>query len=63
MPASTEKNLAFERARASNPMAAGAEPVGEATAASPGILERLRDEMRAKLPDELLRESLQGARA
>ena len=44
-------------------MAAGAEPVGEATAASPGILERLRDEMRAKLPDELLRESLQGARA
>src|SRR5690349_11816875 len=42
--------------------AAGAEPVGEATAAPPGILERLPDEMREKLPDELVDELLAGAK-
>jgi putative transposase len=43
-------------------MAAGAEPSGEVTAASPGILERLPDEMREKLPDELVDELLAGAK-
>jgi putative transposase len=43
-------------------MAAGAEPLGEVTAASPGILERLPDEMREKLPDELVDELLAGAK-
>ncbi len=43
-------------------MAAGAEPLGEATAAPPGILERLPDEMRDKLPDELVDELLAGAK-
>ena len=43
-------------------MAAGAEPLGEATAASPGMLERLPDEMREKLPDELVDELLAGAK-
>jgi len=43
-------------------MAAGAEPLGEATAAPPGILERLPDGMREKLPDELVDELLAGAR-
>jgi len=42
--------------------AAGVEPCGEATAAPPGILERLPDEMRKKLPDELVDELLAGAR-
>ncbi len=43
-------------------MAAGAEPLGEATAAPPGMLERLPDEMREKLPDELVDELLAGAK-
>jgi putative transposase len=43
-------------------MAAGAEPLGEATAAPPGMLERLPDEMREKLPDEVVDELLAGAK-
>src|SRR5436309_10458470 len=42
--------------------AAGVEPCGEATAAPPEILERLPDEMRKKLSDELVDELLAGAR-
>jgi putative transposase len=42
--------------------AAGAER-REATAAAPGILERLPDEMRQKLPDELVDELLAGAKS
>ena len=44
-------------------MADGGEPCGEATAAPPGILERLPDEMRKKLPDELVDELLAGAKS
>jgi putative transposase len=62
MPSITEKNLDFERSRVPDGMAAGAEPLGEATAAPPGILESLPDEMREKVPDELVDELLAGAK-
>ena len=59
MPSTTDKK--FERARVSNRLGAGGEPLGESTAPPPGILERLPDEMRDKLPDELVDELLAGA--
>src|SRR5438105_15668798 len=62
MPTTSEKDLDLERSRVPNGMAAGAEPLGEATAASPGILERLPDGMRERLPDELVDELLAGAK-
>ena len=52
----------LDRATVSDRLAAGAEPLGEATAGPPGILERLPDEMREKLPDELVDELLAGAK-
>jgi len=61
MPTTTEKH-SIQRAIGPDRMAAGAEPLGEATAAPPGILERLPDGMREKLPDELVDELLAGAR-
>jgi len=59
MPSTTDKK--FERARVSNRLGAGGEPLGESTAPPPGILEWLPDEMRDKLPDELVDELLAGA--
>jgi putative transposase len=61
MPSTTFKK-SFERAGVSHPQGAGGEPLGETTAPPPGILERLPDEMRSKLPDELVDELLAGAR-
>ncbi len=58
----SEKEIALERARVSNRYGAGDSPLGEAPASSPGILEGLPDEMREKLPDELVDELLAGAR-
>ena len=57
MPSIEEKNLV--RASVSERGGAG-EPSGE-PAPPPGILERLPDEMRSKLPDELVDELLAGA--
>jgi putative transposase len=60
MPSRTEKKQDLERARVPNRAGAG-EPLGE-PAPPPGILERLPDEMRQKLPDELVDELLAGAK-
>ena len=48
----TDKEKFLNRAIGSEPYDAG-EPLGE-SAPSPGMLERLPDEMREKLPDELV---------
>jgi putative transposase len=45
----------------SNPQGAGGEPLGETTA-TPAILEAMRDELRRKLPDDVVDELLAGAR-
>jgi Transposase, Mutator family len=60
--ASTTDKRFFERASFSNPQGAGGEPLGGTLATSSGILERLPDEMRSKLPDELVDELLAGAK-
>jgi hypothetical protein len=61
MPSTTtSKKKFFERATGLEPCGAGG-PVGE-PAPPPGILERLADEMREKLPDELVDELLAGAK-
>src|SRR5437588_6450920 len=59
MPTTKEKN-SIQRATVSNRGGAG-EPLGE-PAPSPGKLERLPDEMREKLPDELVDELLAGGK-
>jgi len=60
MPSASEKSLV--PATGPDRVGAGAEPFGEATAPPPGILDRLPDEIRRKLPDELVDELLAGAR-
>jgi len=60
MPSTTtEKNRVLERARVPNRVGAG-EPPGE-PAPPPGILQAMGDDLRSKLPDELVDELLQGA--
>jgi putative transposase len=61
MPSTTEKKF-FDRATVSAREGASGEPLGEPPAPPPGILGRLPDEMRQKLPDELVDELLAGAR-
>src|SRR6184192_3303222 len=60
MPSASEKSLV--PATGPDRVGACAEPFGEATAPPPGILDRLPDETRRKLPDELVDELLAGAR-
>src|SRR5256885_14618757 len=60
MPSTTtEKNRVLERARVPNRVGAG-EPPGE-PAPSPGMLQAMGDDLRSKLPDELVDELLSGA--
>ena len=59
MPSTTNKEESLERAIGPEPYGVG-EPVGE-PAPSAGMFERLPDEIREKLPDELVDELLAGA--
>jgi putative transposase len=60
MPSTTDRKIV--RASALNRVGAGGEPPGEPTAPSAGMLDEVSDEMRRKLPDELVDELLAGAR-
>ena len=60
MPSITDRRSV--RASALILVGAGSEPSGELTAPPPGILDEVPDEMRRKLPDELIDELLAGAR-
>jgi putative transposase len=60
MPSITDRRSV--RASALNRVGAGGEPRGELTAPPPGMLDEVSDEMRRKLPDELVDELLAGAR-
>jgi putative transposase len=60
MPVSTKRSLG--RARVSDPEGAGGEPSGETPATPSGILENVSDDLRGKLPDDVVDELLAGAR-
>ena len=60
MPSTTNKEKSLERATGLEPYGAG-EPLGE-RAPSAGILDQLPDDMRKRLPDELVDELLAGAK-
>ena len=60
MPSIT--NRSFESARVSNSGGAGGEPLGEPPATSSEIVDRMPDEIRRQLPDEVVDELLAGAR-
>jgi len=60
MPSITDRRSV--RASALNREGAGSEPPGELTAPPPGMLDEVSDEMRRKLPDELVDELLAGSR-
>src|SRR5947209_10381910 len=59
MPSTTEKNQVVERARVPDRVGAG-EPSG-VPAPAPGMLQAMGDDLRSKLPDELVDELLAGA--
>jgi putative transposase len=61
MPSTKDKKF-IDRATGPGPYGAGGEPLGEPPAPPPGILGALPDEMRQKLPDELVDELLAGAK-
>jgi putative transposase len=60
MPLTTKRSL--DRARVSNPQGAGGEPSGETPATPSEILDQMPDEIRRKLPDDMVDELLAGAR-
>jgi putative transposase len=60
MSSSTKRS--FDRERVSNSEGAGGEPLGETAATPSGILDRMPDEIRRKLPDDVVDELLAGAR-
>ncbi len=57
---STERS--FDSARGSHPVGAGGEPLGETPATPSGILDQMPDDLRRKLPDDVVDELLAGAR-
>jgi putative transposase len=57
---STKRSV--DRARFSDPGGAGGEPLGETPATASGILDQMSDEIRRKLPDDVVDELLAGAR-
>jgi hypothetical protein len=56
------KRKSLDRASFSNREGAGGEPLGEALAPAAGILERVPDDIRRQLPDDVVDELLAGAR-
>ena len=60
MPSTTKRNL--DRARVFDPQGAGGEPLGETPATPSEILDRMPDDLRRKLPDDVVDELLAGAR-
>jgi putative transposase len=61
MPSSTAKKKFSDRECSADPGGAGGLPSGEPAAPSPELVERLPDEVRGGLPDELIDELLAGA--
>jgi putative transposase len=60
MPVSTKRSI--DRARVSNSEGAGGEPLGETPATPSGILDSVPEDLRGKLPDDVVDELLAGAR-
>ena len=60
MPSTTKRS--FEPARVSNSGGAGGEPLGETPATPSEILGRVPDDIRRKLPDDVVDELLAGAK-
>jgi putative transposase len=60
MPSTTKRS--FDRARVSAREGAGGEPPGEPSATPSEILEQMPDDLRRKLPDDVVDELLAGAR-
>ncbi len=60
MPSTTKRSL--DRARVSIHQGAGGEPLGEASATPSEILDCMPDDLRRKLPDDVVDELLAGAR-
>jgi hypothetical protein len=58
----TTKEASIQRARVSNRQGAGGEPSGEPPAPPAGILDRVPDDVRRQLPDDVVDELLAGAR-
>lgn len=60
MPLTTKRSL--DRARVSKSEGAGGEPLGETPASPFEILDNMPDDLRGKLPDDVVDELLAGAR-
>ena len=60
MPSTTKRSI--DRARVSNSGGAGGEPLGETPATPSEILDSVSDDLRGKLPDDVVDELLAGAR-
>ena len=60
MPSTTKRSI--DRARVSNSEGAGGEPLGETPATPSEILSDMPDDLRGKLPDDVVDELLAGAR-
>ncbi len=60
MPVSTKRSI--DRARVFIPQRAGGEPSGEPSATPFGILGQMPDEIRCRLPDDVVDELWAGAR-
>ena len=61
MPTTKEKQ-SFQSARVCSRYGAGGEPPGEPPAPPPGILERVPNDIRRQLPDDVVDELLAGAK-
>jgi putative transposase len=59
---STKEKNSIDRARVSDLVGVGGEPLGELPTPPPGILDRVPDDIRRRLPDDVVDELLAGAR-